>query len=580
MLNNNKDKVNSPLGKDIKKQRITGFENSKFQLNSNLTKPIPTIRGIELEFTTDKDRELYESYIEKYKDYARTTRGGKAFIVKEYTSKIGAKSFTFQSYKDFKDAHSSDNFYLNTYVGKTVVPRRVYFANHWLNEAELSPSYRDCVFQPNPALLEKDEFNFWRGFIKPMEGSVKVFLDYIDKLIVGTQADKDYVVKLLAWVYQNPEKAPGVLLMLMGEQGVGKSLLVEICRRMCPAHTYTTSKLKNILGFNSHTHHVKIIGLEEAFCDGADRITRNEFKHFITGKEREIEGKGVDARTIDNIIFYIATSNEERPLSIDNDDRRHAVFNCVAPTNTSKAYFKAIFDWLDNENGAAKILDYLLKLDLTGFDTQGSIPANSAKARLKTFSGDTVERFMIEFLSGSFEEEIQIDWKHKPEVVRSELYALYKKHNHKYAFDNQMFTSRLKCIFDFPENFADNWKERGGARRRVFKFEDLETAQKLMAKHMRSDIGYMFGKEDTPEVEEQEDTYHLKPGQKIGLTKKLIGLKPFQFLVEVEMTDEERQLCDKMVARHESLFRSEAAKKAAMNLERIKNHKEELREAA
>lgn len=462
-------------------------------INAKLVKPtvIDTntqIRGNEIPFVSKDDKALYLKFKNQYKSFAKVSKGGKAFIVKEYVDGDGARNFQFQSHRDFKDFHIADNFYIeDTQRGQTN-HKRVFMAETWLMESELSKSFIDCVFEPNPDFSNPDYYNYWRGYIEPIEGDVAPFLDFINRLIDGSQSDKEYVIKLLAWVFQNPHISPEVMLLLKGLQGGGKTTLYEICKAMCPAHSYSTAKIKNILGFNAHTHHSKIIGLEEAFSDG-NRFIQNEFKHFITGKERDIEGKGLDQRSVKNIIFYIATSNEERPVSIESDDRRHAVFDCLIAGDED--YFSKFYTWLHKEQGANHILQYLLSINLTGFNRK-DIPVTRAKIEVKKHSGNSVEKFIMEFLSDTYIDDLEVKWADDTQIVRSDLYTLYTD-SHGGKLDRAAFSSNLNKIFKFEEGWLNNWKEGGGKRRRIYKLGSQLECQKLFAQYMRSNITELFG---------------------------------------------------------------------------------------
>ena len=78
------------------------------------------------------------------------------------------------------------------------------------------------------AHAQPDEFNLWHGFgVEPRKGWQKQrrLLRHIREVICRRDKTKfKYLIRLLAWMVQNPDKHSGVVLVLKSrKQGTGKT---------------------------------------------------------------------------------------------------------------------------------------------------------------------------------------------------------------------------------------------------------------------------------------------------------------------------------------------------------------------
>ncbi len=364
------------------------------------------------------------------------------------------------------------------------------FSEVWQQTEELCHRYENVVFNLNPKHQNPDEFNLWRGFIEPKAGDATPFIEHYKNLLVdesGTGAEADYLIKLDAWVVQNPHITPGIMVLLLGGQGDGKSTVIETKRAWCPSNTTTTSNLEGFLKWNGHTANCKFIGLEEAFSNG-NYLVQQRIKDIVTNPYRDIELKGKDIYQVENVVFYVGTSNSTKPFSIDEDDRRTAVF--ATQKAGDKAYFAKYYNWLHNQDGAAIALNYLLNLKLEGFD-RADIPNTQARTALKVVSLSNEESFIYNLLCYSYDSELAITKWDSPVIVdRTKLFELFKQTS-SYGAELRKFSAKLAKIFNFPPNWSDNWRKpnAGGS---YYKIPKMVEARQLFAAHMKSTVDSTF----------------------------------------------------------------------------------------
>jgi hypothetical protein len=451
------------------------------------------IDGKPLEFATELDKARYYSYKKEFESYGLVSLRSKTCVVKPSISD-GRTVFDFCQVRDFHDFHRPDTYYvLEENARGDKEPRRKRFSEVWHDSQDLCNRFNQVEFNLDPNFKNPNVYNLWRGMIEPKKGNVQPFLAHLRNLIVdesGKGTEYTFVLKLMAWVLQNPNVTPEVLLLFIGGQGDGKSTITQIFRRFFPSNVMTTDNLEKYLKWNSASANCKVVGLEEAFSTG-NYLVQNMLKNMVTNTHRLMEAKGKDPFEISNKVFYIGTSNSERPFSIDEDDRRTAVIATKRAGN--RDYFNKFYQWLDNE-GAPVILEYLLKLDLKTFDRK-DIPNTRARALLKVNSLPSVEKFVLNLLSNLYDSRLNIvDWEVELRLDREPIFELYRDST-KTPYDYRSFSTRVGKIFDFPKNWSDNWRSKSTnckAATSYYRIDPLKVSREKFANFMKSTVEDIF----------------------------------------------------------------------------------------
>ena len=160
------------------------------------------------------------------------------------------------------------------------------------------------VFKPGGA-TEPNEFNLWRGFgVEARKGWQKQrrLLRHILKIICrGDKAKFKYLIRWLAWAVQNPDKHPGVVIVLKSrKQGTGKSTLGVVMLIIFGQHGALIDDSDRLLGrFNDWVVPVSFILAEEILWAG-DHKTADKLKSRVTADTFQIERKGGAVSQIPN----------------------------------------------------------------------------------------------------------------------------------------------------------------------------------------------------------------------------------------------------------------------------------------
>lgn len=189
-------------------------------------------------------------------------------------------------------------------------------------------------------------FNVYEGGSAPLPGDPGPWLDYLAHLIPD-ETDRALVMRLLATLIARPRiRMKYGLLLISTTQGVGKSTLGLILSQVLgPANVSFPSESSIVdSAFNSWLARKRLIVVNEIYS-GHSRKAYDKLKPFVTDKMVAINEKGVPEYMMENWAHFIACSNSEAALHLDDEDRRWLV-PTVAETNKPKEWWESLYGWL------------------------------------------------------------------------------------------------------------------------------------------------------------------------------------------------------------------------------------------
>lgn len=216
--------------------------------------------------------------------------------------------------------------------------------------------------------------------LDPASGNCDLILAHIREVWCADNADHyDYVIKWLARAVQRPQDPGQTALVLKSEQGAGKGVILEIFHRYFGQHFRVLNKPSDLSGFNDHLASSCLLNLNEATWGGDHDLT-GVLKALITDDLLGTERKFMPKIWTRNRVSLIVTSNAEWIVPVERSDRRYFVLTCTESHSGDRAYFDALVHQRDH-GGDAAFIDYLLNVDLTGFEVR-DMPLVASEARL------------------------------------------------------------------------------------------------------------------------------------------------------------------------------------------------------
>lgn len=282
-------------------------------------------------------------------EYAVVRRGGKTRILHHTKTAID-----YLTVEDFKLALAPFGFYDGN--------KPVLAAADWLRWKHREV-YSGVGFYPGPVLEVPDgHFNLWRGFaIRPVEGDWSRLKAHLFETVCdGKEAYFNFLLDWIANIFQEPQRKPGTCVVIKGIEGTGKSLIKRAMRRILGSAVHSVSQPKHITGnFNAHLDHNLLLVCEEAIWSG-DKAAEGVLKDLITEETITVEAKGIDAISSRNYSRLLLLTNNSWAAPAGANSRRYFVLETKAEHANDQAYFKPLFEEIDN-GGAEAMLDELLK---------------------------------------------------------------------------------------------------------------------------------------------------------------------------------------------------------------------------
>ena len=176
--------------------------------------------------------------------------------------------------------------------------------------------------------------------LKPRKGWQKQrrLLRHILKIICrGDKAKFKYLIRWLAWAVQNPDKHPGVIIVLKSrKQGTGKSTLGVVMLIIFGQHGALIDDSDRLLGrFNDWVVPVSFILAEEILWAG-DHKTADKLKSRVTADTFQIEHKGGAVRQIPNRLHLMMTTNHDHAVAAGVGERRLSCTTSVTSTHATR----------------------------------------------------------------------------------------------------------------------------------------------------------------------------------------------------------------------------------------------------
>jgi putative DNA primase/helicase len=246
------------------------------------------------------------------------------------------------------------------------------------------------------------KLNTWQGWdLQPVEGECAMILKTLEHLC-GKEANGreiyQWILKWMAYPLQHPGAKMKSAVILHGPQGTGKSLIFRTLAAIYGRYATVIGNRAIEDKFNSDWSDSKLFILAEEVATSADKWQiKNELKELVTGETVRINPKNIAAYEQKNQMNMAFLSNEDMPLPLENDDRRHLVV--YTPPCLPEEHYISALDERDN-GGVEALYHFLLNLPLGDFGRHSRPPMTEAKQNLISLSLSSDRRFVQEWIQG------------------------------------------------------------------------------------------------------------------------------------------------------------------------------------
>ncbi len=290
--------------------------------------------------------------------HAHIVLGGKNVIVSEKHCQVQGKVLSFEVPAEFK----------KKFLHEPRIGGKKNAGQAWLEWVGKRYLPNGTGFYPNPSKCPPGVFNFFQGFrVKPKTGDCSIYLDHLKNIIcAGDEIAYQYLVQWLAHLFQKPDEKPNVAIVLKSVEGTGKGTMIEPILEILGIHGNKTNGAYAIAGrFNGVVANRLLIFADEV--DLTDKHLSDRLKSIITETSVNLERKGLEIEPLPNFCRLIFASNQTRVLNAGIRERRYLVLEPLDEMAQNTEYFQKLWEFIRND-GAAKVLDYLLQLDINDFN--------------------------------------------------------------------------------------------------------------------------------------------------------------------------------------------------------------------
>ena len=191
----------------------------------------------------------------------------------------------------------------------------------------ITPYYESVYIKHGVCFYSKSEFvlSLFTGFTFPKRDEVNInkiclFLSHIKNIIANdNEVLYKYILSWIAFIVQNPGKKTNTCLIILGEEGTGKTMFTTVVCKLFGNYALSNiASIDDVVGqFNSVTENKMIVVLNEvnaAENTANKKAIHNKLKTLITEDINIINRKGIDQYETENVSNYIICSNEFNPI--------------------------------------------------------------------------------------------------------------------------------------------------------------------------------------------------------------------------------------------------------------------------
>lgn len=253
-------------------------------------------------------------------------------------------------------------------------------AERWLNDSH-AQRYSEILFRPSEGRIVEGKhapaLNIWDGWPDYSEGDVGPFLRLNEFLFSKTEKSiRDLPLKIMAYKAQNPAEKIPLGIVLIGQQGTGKTMWCDALMKAFYPYIATPNP-KSLTGDFEGWLEKTLVAFTHEMTPLDLKHCSEKLKALVTDEERPMNEKFRLARNVRYYGLHVITSNYVGVGAFAADDRRMIVIGTPKP-GPSKLYAECKA-WM-KRGGGRHLLHYLLNMDLQGWTPPDRAPVTTEKA--------------------------------------------------------------------------------------------------------------------------------------------------------------------------------------------------------
>lgn len=230
------------------------------------------------------------------------------------------------------------------------IPRYDGFVNKPSNNGEYQRT-----FTINHLNVTSDLYNIYHPIDHdPVVGEWPVIEMFLKHIFSAANLDGELMYEFgldyIQLSYQNPTQRLPILALVSSERNTGKSTFLDFLKLIFGANMSILDNQRFNPKFTSHFAGKLFVAVDEGHIPVNDKMTKEMIKNMATGKVMWLEGKGTDAKSVDNYTHLIFCTNDERNfMQIDPGENRFAVLKVPSFIKAGKPNDPDLLDKMQSE---------------------------------------------------------------------------------------------------------------------------------------------------------------------------------------------------------------------------------------
>jgi hypothetical protein len=329
-----------------------------------------------------------------------------ALFLKRYSINGVFNKFAFHNEKSLVVAYKDQSCIKTLSSGKK---ERIQFISVWLQDPNIK-ACDDVGIYPPPLICPDGVFNMWQPSpyeAQPFTGeddpefdkdAVSLFVKHIEMLCNYDQTIVDWICSFVAHSIQVPAVKPEHAITLIGDEGTGKSKLVQTIGKLYGEGKVleTTSPERDVWGpFNSPMTTSFLVVLNETDKRNS-KDAEGRKKGVITEYPLWINGKGKEQFLVNSYHRVLSTTNGADPNQTSEGDRRNVIVRCNDEIKGNVVYFTTLCEALQRPHALRSLYWSFKMMDISKWDFR-IIPRTSYHQTIIECNKNPVEQFMESF---------------------------------------------------------------------------------------------------------------------------------------------------------------------------------------
>ena len=331
--------------------------------------------------------------------------------------------------------------------------------------------------------------NRWRGpVLEPKEGDCTLIMAFLlDVICDGDVEAFQYLLNWLAHLLQRPEEKPGIAIILLGGQGLGKGTLARILHRIFGDSFILVNQIDRVVGhFNGILERSYVLFMDDVSY--GDRKQAEAQKSLITEPTVTINEKHQPVRQVASFHRFIIAANAEHLKHTDRDDRRDFVLKVSDRHQGDVDFWDALYAELEGD-GTAAFMHQLLQRDISGVNIRQR-PITKALREQKLLSLDAIGEWWLDRLHAGYIRDPESGWSdfEPSDDLRAMVMEYAGVQSHR-GLSLQIIVRRLTQMCPSIRK-AQRALIPGAVRRRGLELPSLEVARKEFEAYIRHPVDW------------------------------------------------------------------------------------------